>query len=125
MSLLQVAISCQSMSRLKQKQGTVTMIQYIFWIYKTYSLRLTCSLMQQAVCCVEIKKKKCSKDQQWEKFTRFHLFTALYFLIAKKMQAPRSKALKHILNFTDKNCSSSQASTCMLCQLRALDHSLT
>lgn len=37
------------------------------------------------------------------------------------MQAPESKALNHILSFTDKNCSSSQASTCMLCELSALD----
>lgn len=81
--------------------------------------------MQQAVCYVEIKKKN-SKDQQQEKFNHFHLFTAFYFtMIDKKMQAPESKALNHILSFTDKNCSSSQASTCMLCELSALDQTST
>lgn len=127
MSLLQVAISCQPISSLNQKERKVTIIKYkvIFWIYKTYFLRLICSLMQQAVCYVEIKKNVLRISNKKNSTISIYLLLLLHNNSQKKMKAPKSKALKHILNLTDKNCSSSQASTGMLCELRALDQSLT
>lgn len=56
--------------------------------------------MQQAVCYVEIKKKfQGSATRKIQPFPFIYCF--YYITTAKKMKAPKSKALKHILNLTD------------------------